>query len=91
MIVVSYLVHYEFITKCGKSLLQNASDFLLQNATFLLQNARILLQNAKAITKCDVYYIMRQCKLMHHQKLITTFFKNYFSLETIKILMSLNF
>ena len=32
-----------FITKCKKSLLQNASGFLLQKKTVLLQNASILL------------------------------------------------
>ena len=44
-----------FITKCDRSLLQNASGFLLQNATILLQNATV-------ITKCDVYYKLRQYK-----------------------------
>ena len=59
---VSYLIRYDsllqnatnvitkcdsyFITKCDRSLLQNASGFLLQNAT--------------VITKCDVYYKLRQ-------------------------------
>ena len=42
-----------FITKRDRSLLQNASGFLLQNATVLLQNATV-------ITKCDVYYKLRQ-------------------------------
>ena len=42
-----------FITKRDKSLLQNASGFLLQNAT-------VLLQNAPFITKCGVYYKLRQ-------------------------------
>ena len=65
MVKVSYLFHYVtllenvtdiitkcdsyFITKCGKSSLQNVSGFLLQNATVLLQNATVT-------TKCDVYY-----------------------------------
>ena len=35
-----------FITKCGRSLLQNAPGFLLKNATVLLQN-------------CDNYYKIR--------------------------------
>ena len=55
--MVSYLIHYErlsqnatdiitksdsyCITKCDRSLLQNASVFLLQNATVLLQNATV--------------------------------------------------
>ena len=42
--MVSYLVHYgtllqnatDIFTKCGKSLLQNVPNFLLQNATVLL-------------------------------------------------------
>ena len=41
------------ITKCDRSLLQNESGFLLQNATVLLQNAIV-------ITKYDVYYKLRQ-------------------------------
>ena len=64
---VLYLIHYDtlllyekeiitecdsyFIAKCNRSLLQNASGFLLQNATVLLQNATV-------ITKCDSYYKM---------------------------------
>ena len=75
-VTVSYLIRYDsllqnatdvitkcdsyFITKCDRSLLQNASGFLLQNATVLLQNATILLQNTTVITKCDVYYKLRQ-------------------------------
>ena len=50
-----------FVTKCDRSLLQNASEFLLQNATILLQNATV-------ITKCDVYYQLRQyisCQTVH--------------------------
>ena len=35
-----------FITKCNKSLLQNESGLLLQNAT-------VLLQNATFIANCD--------------------------------------
>ena len=40
-----------FITKCDRSLLQNASAFLLQNGT--------------VITKCDVYYKLRQYIQQH--------------------------
>ena len=44
-VTVSYLIRYDSllqnatdtIRKCDRSLLQNASDFLLQNATVLLQ------------------------------------------------------
>ena len=75
-VTVSYLILYDsllqnatdvitkcesyFITKLDRDLLQNASVFLLQNATVLLQNATILLQNTTVITKCDVYYKLRQ-------------------------------
>ena len=48
-------------------LLQNASRSLLQNAIALQQNMTVLLQitttlsqNATVVTKCDVYYILRQ-------------------------------
>ena len=50
----------KFITKCDRGLLQNAPDFLLQNATALLQNATVLLQDTTVITKCDIYYKFRQ-------------------------------
>ena len=61
--------------KMRQILLKNATAILLQNATEvyykmrqvfycktrqLLQIASILLQNATAITKCDVYYKLRQ-------------------------------
>ena len=68
-VTVSYLICYDsllqnttdvitkcdsyFSTKCDRSLLQNASVFLLQNATVLLQNATVITDNF--ITKCDVY------------------------------------
>ena len=42
-----------FYYKMRQSLLQNASDFLLENATVLLQNATV-------ITKYDVYYKLLQ-------------------------------
>ena len=53
-VTVSYLIRYDsllenatdVVTKCDRSLLQRASDFLLQNAA--------------VITKCDVYYKLRQ-------------------------------
>ena len=61
--------------KMRQILLQNATAILLQNAREvyyqicqffyykmqqLLQNATILLQDATVITKCDVYYKLRQ-------------------------------
>ena len=65
---VSYLVRYDsllqsktyIITKCDsyfiarfeRSLLQNVSGFLLQNATFYYKMWQ-LLQNAMIITNCD--------------------------------------
>ena len=48
-----------FITKCGRSLLLNATVFLLQNATVLLQNATVSTNCDNFITKCDSYYKMR--------------------------------
>ena len=75
MVKVSYLFHYVtllknvtdiitkcdsyFITKCGKSSLQNVSGFLLQNATVLLQNATVT-------PKCHVYYKMSQYMRVYH-------------------------
>ena len=65
--------------KMWEMLLQNATVILLQNATEvyynmrqvfyykmrqLLQNAKILLQKATVITKCDVYYKLRQYTLI---------------------------
>ena len=61
--------------KMQQILLQNATAILLQNAREvyyqmcqffyckmqqLLQNATILLQDATVVTKCDVYYKLRQ-------------------------------
>ena len=74
-VTVSYLIHYDsllqnttnirkcdsyFITKCTRSLLQNASEFLLQNATVLLQNTTVITNCNNFITKCDCYYKMRR-------------------------------
>ena len=42
-----------FFTKCDSSLLQNASGFLLQNAT-------VIVSCDNFITKCDSYYNMRR-------------------------------
>ena len=43
-----------------RQLLQNASSFLLQNATVLLQNATVITKCDDFITKCDNYYKMRR-------------------------------
>ena len=72
---VSYLFHYDsllqnatdittkrdsyFITKCNKSLLQNVSHFLLQNATFSLQNLTVILNCNKFITNYNSYRKIR--------------------------------
>ena len=73
--MVSYLIHNDsllqnvtdvitkcdscFITKYDNNLLQNASGFLLQNATFLIQNATVITNCNNFITKCNSYYKMR--------------------------------
>ena len=49
-----------FITKCDRSLLQNASDFSSQHATVLLQNATVITTCEDFITKCDSYCKMRR-------------------------------
>ena len=68
-VTVLYLIRYD-------SLLQNATISLLQNTTkiyykmrqvfyymrHLLQIGKTLLQNATIITKCNVYYKLRQYK-----------------------------
>ena len=48
-----------FITKCNRSLLQNMSGFLLENATVLLQNATVFTKCENFITKLDSYCKMR--------------------------------
>ena len=49
-----------FIAKCDRRLLQNASGFLLQNATVLLQNVTVIANCNDFIRKCDTYYKMRR-------------------------------
>ena len=74
-IVLSYLVHYNnllqnatdiitkcdsyFITKCEKSLLQDASA--------------VLLKHAAVSTKCDIYYKIQQYMYQFTMKLLYTF------------------
>ena len=77
---VSYLIHYDsllqnatdiitkcdsyFVTKCDRSLLQNASYFLLKDATILLQNATV-------ITNCDnTHGLCFISKTLRHARLI---------------------
>ena len=50
----------QIITKCDRSLLQNASSFLLQNANVLLQNAAVITNCDGFVTKCDRYYKLRR-------------------------------
>ena len=45
-----------YITKCNKSLLQNASRFLLQNAAVLLQNATVIRKYVDLTAKCNSYF-----------------------------------
>ena len=74
-ITVSYLIDYDkilsatdiitkcdsyFITNSDRSLFQNASGFLLRNAIVLLQNVTVITKGDDFITKCDVYYKLRQ-------------------------------
>ena len=62
--------------KMRQILLQNATAILLQNASgFLLQNTTVLLQNATAITKCDVYYKLRQYVLYFVQALFFAYYR----------------
>ena len=49
-----------FITTRNTSLLQNASGFLLQNATALLQNATVITKCDDFIRKYESYYKMRR-------------------------------
>ena len=44
-----------FYYKMRQILFQNASGFLLQNATVLLRNATVMTNSDDFITKCDVY------------------------------------
>ena len=48
-----YKMRQKFITKCDRSLLQNATGFLLQNAT-------VITKCDDFITKCGRYYEMRR-------------------------------
>ena len=72
--------HSYFITKCDKSLLQNAPGFLLQKATVLLKNAIVITNCDDFITKCDSYYKMGrlsqiatlQCAFIYFSIFVTT-------------------
>ena len=77
MVLISYLVHYDtllqnetfIVSKCvtyfiknwDKTLLQNRSDFLLQNAIVLLQYVQyvtVIIKYINFITKCDSLQIV---------------------------------
>ena len=49
-----------FYYKLLQTLLKNAPAFLLQNATDILQKVTVTTKCNDFITKCDVYYKMRQ-------------------------------
>ena len=67
-VMVSCLIHYgsllqnatDIITKCDRSLFQNAAGFLLQNATVLFQNATVITDCHYFITTCNSCYKMRR-------------------------------
>ena len=87
-VAVSYLILYDsllqnatdiiakcdsyFIAKCDRSLLQNGTGFLLQNATVLLQNATVITKCYDFITKYDRYYKIR--RLLRIARVHTFFF-----------------
>ena len=54
-----YKTWQKFITKFGRSLLQNASGFFLQNATVLSKNATVTTKRHSFIPKCEICYKMR--------------------------------
>ena len=71
-VTISYLSHYDtslqnaanIMTKCDSYFIVNSDRSLLQNASYFL------LQNATVISKCDVYYKLRQ----HNNKIIANSF-----------------
>ena len=94
--MVLYLVHYDtllqnaidiiakcdsyFFTKYDKSLLQNASDLLLQKETVSLQNVAVITKCDDFITKCKSYKIPRllqKCVGTTSAQEIACFSKNF--------------
>ena len=67
-VTASYLIHYDSLLQNATAiLLQNATAIILQNATDVCYKMRQLLQivttlspDVTVITKCDVYYKLRQ-------------------------------
>ena len=102
IVTVSYLIHYDsllqnatdvitkcgsyFITKCDRSLLQNASGslFVLLSSTVLLENTTVITNCDNFIIKCYNYYMMRrllQIATVQYETLSeTTFFWSVFLL-----------
>ena len=102
IVTVSYLIHYDsllqnatdvitkcgsyFITKCDRSLLQNASGSLivLLSSTVLLENTTVITNCDNFIIKCYSYYMMRrllQIATVQYETLSeTTFFWSVFLL-----------
>ena len=66
-VTVSYLIRYDsllqnatdVITKCDSYFITKCDRSLLQNATVLLQNATVIAKCDDFLTKCDSYYKMR--------------------------------
>ena len=91
-----YLVHYDtllqnatdiiakydsyFFTKYDKSLLQNPSNFLLQNATVSLQNVAVITKCDDFITKCESHKmprLLQKCVGTTSAQEIACFSKNF--------------
>ena len=90
-VTVSDLIRYDsLLQNATATLLQNATEvyykmrqvFYYKMRQFyckmrqLLQNATILLQNPTVITKCDVYYKLRQYRSPYIQKSTYNFMLN---------------
>ena len=67
-VTVSYLIHYDsllqnvadIITKCVSYFITKCHRSLLQNATVLLQTETVITNCDNFVTKCDSYYKMRR-------------------------------
>ena len=61
MVVVSCLVYYDFILQNATDIITKYDISLLQNASaFLLQNATVITNCGEFFTKFDIYYKMRR-------------------------------
>ena len=61
-VTVSYMIHYD-------SLLQNATDFITKCDRSLLQNATTITNYDVFITKCDSYYKLQQYNVKHSESI----------------------